>query len=52
MCASGSAATLVGMAHIEFIQERRADGSVVLRAIVLGPVERVRRAVRRLMRGT
>jgi hypothetical protein len=51
MSASGSAATLAPMAHIEFIPERRADGSVVLRAITLGPLERVRRALRKLMRG-
>jgi hypothetical protein len=36
--------------HIEFIPEPRADGTVVLRAVVLGPVERLRRLLRRLAR--
>jgi hypothetical protein len=39
------------MTRIEFIPERRPDGSVVLRAIALGPAERLRRLVRRLARG-
>lgn len=39
------------MAHIELIPERRPDGSVVLRAVVLGPAERFRRLMRRLIRG-
>jgi hypothetical protein len=38
------------MSQVEFIPERTADGTVVLRARVLGPVERLRRLVRRLMR--
>jgi len=36
------------MAHIDLIPERRSDGTVVLRAVVLGPVERLRRLMRRL----
>jgi hypothetical protein len=39
------------MTRIEFIQERRPDGSIVLRAVGIGPVEQLRRLVRRLMRG-
>jgi hypothetical protein len=38
------------MAQIEFIPERRPDGTVVLRAVALGPVERLRRLVRGLLR--
>jgi hypothetical protein len=38
------------MTRIEFIQERRPDGSIVLRAVAIGPVEQLRRLVRRLMR--
>ena len=49
--ASGSAATLQSMTRIEFIQERRPDGSIVLRAVGIGPVEQLRRLLRRLMRG-
>jgi hypothetical protein len=49
--ASGSATTLDVMTRIEFIQERRPDGSVVLRAVILGPVEQLRRLLRRLTRG-
>ena len=37
------------MPHIELIPEVRPDGTVVLRAAVLGPAERLRRAVRRLL---
>jgi hypothetical protein len=29
--------------HIDLIPERRPDGTVVLRAVLLGPVERLRR---------
>ena len=36
------------MTRIEFIQERTANGSIVLRAVVLGPAERFRRLLRRL----
>jgi hypothetical protein len=39
------------MTRIEFIQERSPDGSVVLRAVAIGPVEQLRRLVRRLVRG-
>jgi hypothetical protein len=39
------------MTRIEFIQERRPDGSIVLRAIAVGPGERLRRLLRRLTRG-
>jgi hypothetical protein len=38
------------MARIEFVQEGSADGGVVLRAVVRGPVERVRRLLGRLAR--
>lgn len=34
--------------RIELIPERRDDGTVVLRAVVLGPLERARRLLRRL----
>jgi hypothetical protein len=36
------------MAQIEFIPERTPDGTVVLRGVVLGPLERFRRFLRRL----
>ena len=36
------------MPRVEFVQERNADGTVVLRAVVVGPVERLRRLVREL----
>jgi hypothetical protein len=39
------------MTRIEFIPERTSDGTVVLRAIALGPAERLRRLLRRLVRG-
>jgi len=38
-----------GMDRVELVPERRADGTVVLRVVVLGPLERLRRLVRRLM---
>jgi hypothetical protein len=38
------------MTRIEFIQERRSDGTVVLRAVAHGPVERLRRLLRRFAR--
>jgi hypothetical protein len=41
----------VHMAQIELIPERRADGTVVLRAVTVGPVDRVRRWLRRLLQG-
>jgi hypothetical protein len=43
-------ASLHGVTRIELVPERRGDGSVVLRAVVLGPVERLRRIIRRLIR--
>jgi hypothetical protein len=39
------------MAHIEFIQQRMPDGTIVLHAVVLGPVRRLRRRLRRILRG-
>jgi hypothetical protein len=40
------------MAHIELVPERSADGTVVvLRAVLVGPAERLRRALRALLRG-
>jgi hypothetical protein len=36
------------MTRIELVQERGADGTIVLRAVVRGPVERLRRLLRRL----
>ena len=36
------------MPRVEFVQERNADGTVVLRAVVVGPVERLRRLAREL----
>jgi hypothetical protein len=39
------------MTRIEFIQERRPDGTIVLRAVALGPVERFRRFLRRVAGG-
>jgi hypothetical protein len=38
------------MTRVELIPEPRPDGTIVLRAAVLGPAERLRRAVRRLRR--
>jgi hypothetical protein len=38
------------MARIDFIPERTADGTVVLRAVVKGRSARLRELVRRLMR--
>jgi hypothetical protein len=34
--------------RIELVEKRNADGTIVLRAVVLGPIERLRRFVRRL----
>jgi hypothetical protein len=31
------------MKHIDLIPERRPDGTVILRAVLLGPFERLRR---------
>jgi hypothetical protein len=38
------------MTRYELIPSRNADGTVVLRAIAVGPAERVRRFLRRLAR--
>jgi len=35
------------MTRIEFIQERRPDGSIVLRAVAIGRAEQLRRLMRR-----
>ena len=39
------------MAYVDLIPERRADGTIVLRAVLVGPVERLRRFVRELAHG-
>jgi hypothetical protein len=36
------------MTRIELIPIRRPDGTIVLRGVAVGPVERLRRLVRRL----
>jgi hypothetical protein len=36
------------MAHIEYIPVRTPDGTVILRGVVVGPLERFRRFLRRL----
>jgi hypothetical protein len=38
------------MTRVELVPERRADGTTVLRAFELGPIERLRRLVGRLAR--
>lgn len=40
----------VRMAHVEFIPVRTPDGTIVLRGVVVGPGERLRRWLRRLVR--
>ncbi len=47
--ASVSDATVYGMARLEFVPERRADGTIVLRAVEVGLAERLRRLARRLL---
>jgi len=37
------------MARVELLPERTADGTVVLRAVVRGPLERLRELARRLL---
>ena len=37
------------MTRIELVPEHNVDGTVVLRAVVRGPFERLRRLVRRLV---
>jgi hypothetical protein len=39
------------MARLELIPERRSDGSIVLRVVERGPLERLKRLVRRLFTG-
>jgi hypothetical protein len=49
ICPSGAAVTVKVMARVEFVPERTADGTIVLRAVVRDPLERLRRLVRRLL---
>jgi hypothetical protein len=37
------------MTRLELIPERRSDGTIVLRAVVRGPLERLKRFVKRLL---
>jgi hypothetical protein len=37
------------MTHVELIPVRTPDGTIVLRGVAVGPVERLRRLVRRLL---
>ena len=37
------------MAYVELIPVRTPDGTIVFRGVVVGPVERLRRLVRRLL---
>jgi len=37
------------MSKFELIPERRPDGTIVLRAVAVGPLERLRRFLRRLV---
>ena len=39
------------MAQMELIPERTADGRIILRAVEVGPMERLRRLLRRMARG-
>jgi hypothetical protein len=39
------------MTQIEFIRERTPDGTIVLRAVAVGPVQRLRRRLRRILGG-
>jgi hypothetical protein len=41
---------MLHMPHLEFIPERRSDGTIVLRAVERGPLERLKRFVRDLLR--
>jgi len=38
------------MTRLELIPERRSDGTIVLRAVAHGPLERLKRFVRDLLR--
>jgi hypothetical protein len=40
------------MPHIELIPEYRPNGTVVLRAVAVGPAERLRRFLRRLLQAS
>ncbi len=40
----------VPMAHVELIPVRRPDGTIIFRGVVVGPGERLRRWLRRLVR--
>jgi hypothetical protein len=37
----------VRVTRVEFLPERRPDGTIVLRAVLLGPLERLRRLLNR-----
>ena len=39
--------TLGHVYRVEFLPERRPDGTIVLRAVILGPLERLRRLLAR-----
>jgi hypothetical protein len=39
------------MPRLELIPERRSDGTIVLRVVERGPLERLKRFVRDLLRG-
>jgi hypothetical protein len=43
-------ARVVRVTRVELVPERRADGTIVLHVIELGPVERLRRLIRTLVR--
>jgi hypothetical protein len=47
ICPSSSLSNLVSVTRVEFLPERRPDGTVILRAVLLGPLERLRRLLRR-----
>jgi hypothetical protein len=49
ICGSCFAFRLQAVTGLEFVPERLPDGSVVLRAVALGRVERLRRLLRRWM---
>jgi hypothetical protein len=49
ICGSCFASSLDAVTRLELVPERLPDGSVVLRAVALGPVERLRRLLRRWM---
>jgi hypothetical protein len=39
-------ASLGCVTRVEFLPERRPDGTIVLRAVLIGPLERLRRLLR------